>query len=88
MKGKETLRSDAVNHGNTFCHPTQDDERQQLQQQQYINTLPGTQQQASIYDYILARRAAAYIIVLILDQVQVLCCESAHGVHVPKREQQ
>ena len=72
MKGKETLRSDAVNHGNTFCHPTQDDERQQLQQQQYINTLPGTQQQADTYEYILVPRAAAYSTVVMIDQVQVL----------------
>ena len=59
IKGKETLRSYAVNHGNKLCHPPHDDERQQLQQQQYIKPQPGTQQQAGIYEYILERRAAA-----------------------------
>ena len=34
----------------------------------------------------LVRRAAAYSIMLIVNQVQVLCCETAHGVYVPKGE--
>ena len=32
-----------------------------------------------VYKYTLARRAAAYSII-IMYQVQVLCCETAHGV--------
>ena len=75
MKRKKTLESDAMNHGNKFCHPTHDDEQQQqqqLQQQQYSSTLPGTQQQADTYEYILVPRAAAYSTVVMIDQVQVL----------------
>ena len=45
------------------------------------------QQQAGIYEYILVRLAAAYSIIIIIDQVQVLCCKPAHGVHVTKREE-
>ena len=37
----------------------------------------------SIYKYILVPRAAAYSI--IIYQVQILCCETAHGVYVTKR---
>ena len=40
---------------------------------------------ADMYEYILVRRAAAYSIILIY-QVQVPCCETAHGVYVTKRE--
>ena len=40
---------------------------------------------AGIYKYILVRRAAAYSIISIY-QVNVLCCETAHGVYVAKRE--
>ena len=29
MKRKKTLQSDAVNHGNKFCHPAHDDEQQE-----------------------------------------------------------
>ena len=86
IKGKETLRSYAVNHGNKLCHPPHDDERQQLQQQQYIKPQPGTQQQAGIYEYILVRRAAAKSIWIRIDQVQVLCCVSGHGVYVTIRK--
>ena len=31
---------------------------------------------------------AAYSIIMIIDQVQVLCCETAHGVYLTKREKQ
>ena len=34
----------------------------------------------------LVRRAAAYSITIIIDQVQVLCCETANGAYVTKRE--
>ena len=40
---------------------------------------------AGIYKYMLVRRAAAYSI-MIIYQVQELCCETAHGVYVSKRE--
>ena len=42
------------------------------------------QQQAGIYEYILVRLAAAYSIIIIIDQIQVLCCEIDHGVYVTK----
>ena len=40
---------------------------------------------AGIYKYILVRCAAAYGIIVIY-QVQVLCCETAYGVYVTNRE--
>ena len=40
---------------------------------------------AGIYKNILVRRAAAYSIIIIY-QVKVLCCETAHVVYVSKRE--
>ena len=80
-----------MNHSNNFCHPAHNDEQQQLQQQQYSNTLQSSssnkQQQkymAGIYKYILVRCAAAYSIIIIC-QVKVLCCETAHGVDVTKK---
>ena len=39
-----------------------------------------------MYEYILVRHAAAYSIIIIIDQVQVLCCETAPGLYVAKRE--
>ena len=67
-------------------------QQQQLQQQQYSNTLQSSsrkQQQkymGYIYKYILDRRAAAYSSLIIVDQVKVLCCETAHSAYVTKRE--
>ena len=40
---------------------------------------------AGIYKCMLVRRATAYSI-LIFYQVQALCCETAHGVYVTKKE--
>ena len=40
-----------------------------------------------IYKYILVRRAAAYSIpylVIIIYQVQVICCETAYGVYIKR----
>ena len=73
-----------MNYGNKFCHPAHDDEQQQQQQQQYSNTLPGTQQQAGTYEYILVRRASAYSIIIIIDQIQEICGETAQGAYVTK----
>ena len=69
MNEEKTLESHAVNHGNKFCHPAYDDEQQQ---------------QAGIYEYILVRRAAACSIIVVIDHVHVLYCETAHGVYVPR----
>ena len=38
-----------------------------------------------MYKYLLVRRAAAYSMIIIY-QVLVLCCETAHGVYVKTRE--
>ena len=39
-----------------------------------------------MYEYILVRRAAAYSVIILIDQVQVFCCESAHSSYLTKRE--
>ena len=89
MKRKKKLESDAVNHGNKFCHPAHHDEHQQQAAAAAAATAVyqhNTQQQAGIYEYILVRRAAAYSVITMIEQVQVLCCETAHGVYVTERE--
>ena len=88
MKRKKTPELDTVNHGNKFCHPAHDDEHQQQASAAAATAVEQrtTQQQAGIYEHMLVRRAAAYSILTIIDQVQVLCCESAHGVYVTKIE--
>ena len=45
----------------------------QLQHQQCSNTPHSSRQVYEVYEYILVRRAAAYSIIIIIDQVQVLC---------------
>ena len=55
---KIKLESDAVNHGNRFCHPAHDNEQQQqaaTAAQQHTR-----QKQAGKYEYILVLRAVAY----------------------------
>ena len=37
-----------------------------------------------VYKFIRVRRAAAYNSIVIIYQIQVLCCETAHGVYVTK----
>ena len=62
--------------------------QQKLQHRQYNNTLHSSGSKsamAGIYKYIYVRRAAAHSIIIIY-QVQVLCCETAHGVYVTKKE--
>ena len=87
MKRKKTLESDAVNHGNKCCHAAHDDEQHQQAASAAATGVSQriTEQQAGIYEYTLVRRAAAYSIIIIIDQVQVLCCETAHGVYETKR---
>ena len=93
MKRKQTLQSDAENHKNNFTHPVHDDEQQQQQAAAAAATAVlqhTTEQQQQKYmtgahKYILERRAAAYSI-MIIDQVKILCCEPAHGVHVTKTD--
>ena len=84
---KKTPESDAVN-GNKICHPARDGEQQQQAAAVAATAVQQhtTQQQACIYEYILVRRAAAYSTIFIVDQVQVLCCETAHGVNVKKNK--
>ena len=85
-----TATNFAIRHAMTSRSSTQ--QQQQLQQQQYSNTLQSSsrkQQQkymGYIYKYILDRRAAAYSSLIIVDQVKVLCCETAHSAYVTKRE--
>ena len=62
---------------------TTSSKQQQLHQQQYSNTLHSSRQvYTNTYSYVVQ----AYSIIIKIDQVQVLCCETAHDVHVTKRE--
>ena len=60
--------------------------QQQLQQQQYSNTLQSGSSRSirQVYTNTYVHRAAAYIVIIIY-QVKALCCETAHGVYVTKR---
>ena len=70
MNEKKTLESDAVNHGNNFCHPAHDDEQQQQAAAAAATAVEQhtTQQQAGIYENILVRRVAAFRIRIIMRQ--------------------
>ena len=95
MKRKKTLESDAMKNRNKFSHPakTTNSTSKQHQLQQHSNTQSSSSSTLSstgtwqVYtnSYSLVRRAAAYSMI-IFYLVQVLCCETAHGVHVTKRE--
>ena len=60
--------------------------QQLLQQQQYSNTLHSSSRQVytNTYSYVVQQRTNS--IHFIIYQVQVLCCETAHGAYVTKRE--
>ena len=81
------LESDAINHSNKLCHPAHDDEQQQQAAAMQRQRWHGSNTQSSrgsrntmtgIYKYILVRRTSAYSIIII-DQVQVPCCETTYG---------
>ena len=65
MKRNKTLESDAVNHGNKFCHPAHDEEHQQQAAAAVATAVQqhttGIQQEAGIYEYILVRRAGKLV---------------------------
>ena len=77
-----------MNHSNTFYHRhTIVNSSRKQQQRQQQNSSSSKQQRymaGHIYKCILVRRAAAYSIIII-DQVQVLRCETAQGVYVTRQ---
>ena len=83
MKRKKTPEeSDAMDHSDNFCHPAHDGEQQQLQQQQYSNTLRSSSSSRSTWQ-IYANTRTAYsiiIIVIALDEMHSSAVLSLFGL--------
>ena len=83
MKRKKTPEeSDAMDHSDNFCHPAHDGEQQQLQQQQYSNTLRSSSSSRSTWQ-IYANTRTAYsiiIIVIALDEMHSSAVLSFFGL--------
>ena len=92
MKRNKTLESDAMNHGNKFCHPANDEEHQQqaaASSSSCSNSSIATQYTAAgRYIRIHARTSCSSVQYTNYNRSGpgILCCETAHGVYVTKRE--
>ena len=63
MKIKKTLESDAVNHGNKFCHPAHDDEQKQQAAAAAATSVLHSSRDVctNTYSYVVQQRTAQYV---------------------------